>query len=388
MLLCFFGCKEKKTAVAKKSKLQPTLVTAVSKPQTESLYFKGNLSPISTTIVKSPVDGRIKTIFAIYGEEVTKGEKLASIQPVGLEEKFRTAVTDYLQRKASLEQQRTTYEGDKELYKAGAMSKEAFENSSNSYRTALLNLNQSRYQLQKILSKVGVSLEKIEKLSLKQIQEVNVLLSQKMEDSIVDSPMAGVVLIPKELKSESGSSKQGGIEVGNNTTELQPLFSIGDPTGYKIDISISEINIIEIKEGLKAVITGDAFPGITLYGTVHNVSVQASPGQSGSFSLYPATVDVPNVPDEQRKKIRIGMTVKVQVQIQKPAEVMVPIAAVVTKKGQSYVTLVDKTGKQKQVAVETGPTTITEVVIISGVNNGDKVVVNPQGDTDVHAETD
>ena len=129
MLLCLTGCHDREK-VAKQKGHQTQVVTVRIKPQVKYLYFKGSLAPIKSTYVLSDVDGRITKLYANYGAKVEKGQNLASIKAIGLEEKFRNAVTDYLQKKSALEQQKTKFEGDRALFKAGVMAKENFDSFS------------------------------------------------------------------------------------------------------------------------------------------------------------------------------------------------------------------------------------------------------------------
>ncbi len=61
--------------------------------------------------------------------------------------------------------------------------------------------------------------------------------------------------------------------------------------------------------------------------------------------------------------------------IQSPAQVMVPGNAVIENNVSNFVSILDAKGVSKEVPVMTGGTTATDVVIISGVNPGDKVVI-------------
>jgi len=69
------------------------------------------------------------------------------------------------------------------------------------------------------------------------------------------------------------------------------------------------------------------------------------------------------------------MTSKIEIDIKKQPVIMVPIAAVFRKNGGAGVTIIDKSGKRRVVSVVTGFTTPTQVAIVSGVKDGDRVVV-------------
>mgnify|MGYP002624990643 CR=1 FL=1 len=156
------------------------------------------------------------------------------------------------------------------------------------------------------------------------------------------------------------------------------MLTIGDLTGLATTINVSEININRIKVGAPVKITGDAFPGITLDGKVVTVSSQANPGtgDQASISLFAVQIKVPSITEKQRQTIKVGMTAKVEIDIKKPPQILLPINAVTQREQKTYVTVIDKDGKHKQVEVTTGETTTTDVTILKGLSVGDRVVVN------------
>ncbi len=371
------GCSDQKSKSSDAP--QYTEVRAVSKKTYTRLFYKGSLAPIRSTPVLCPVDGFVTKILFKYGEEVKAGQLLLTIKATGLATKYRQAVSDFLQKKAALETQTSTYEGDKELYKAGVMSRVDFDNARNTFATSVLNLSQSRISLEKILKQADVRFKSVEGLKLSQAKQVIKILERTFANISIHSPSKGVVLIPVEVKSSSGESKSNALVSGSPVKAQQSVLALGDPTGYRVKFQVSEINIVQMKAGLKAEVSGDSFPGIKLKGYVKQVAVQADPNQSGGgsgVSMFKVVVNVPNVSAIDRKNIRIGMSAKVEIEIERPAKIMVPINAVFTKGGTTYVTVIDpKTKSRKNVRVLTGETSLTEVVIIDGLKAGEKVIV-------------
>ena len=141
-----------------------------------------------------------------------------------------------------------------------------------------------------------------------------------------------------------------------------------------------EININRLHSGLKATVTGDAFPGITLHGIVTAVTRQSNPEQSkgdGVLSAFNIEVKVPRVTKKQRNAIHVGMSATVEIDVENTPHIILPIGVVTPKNGQGVVTIVDpKTGKATKVPVVTGDTTLTGVTSFKAINPGDKVVVH------------
>ena len=60
-------------------------------------------------------------------------------------------------------------------------------------------------------------------------------------------------------------------------------------------------------------------------------------------------------------------------------QILIPVRAVITENGNTFVNVIDKTTKQiKKTPVVTGITTKDSVVIVSGLNSGDQIVVPNQ----------
>lgn len=376
-LLCLLlvnigACKPKQTEQPIQNE---TTIIAEAKPLTTTLHFKGTLAPIESQSVLSPTDGRITQIFFNYGQQIEKGQKLVAIDATKLSEEYRKTVTDFLEKKQNYETGVISFQGTEALYKAGVISKEEYSNAYNRQKSDTLSYFQARYDLEKLLPKTQISIDNIEKLTLSDMEKVNKILTKTFTEINVVSPAAGIALIPlpSEKKTESGS---GVINIGDEVKNGQLIVSIGDLSGFSMKINVSEININLIKKGAPAIITGDAFPGISLKGSVVSVAAQANPQSNETgLGMFDVKIKIPNLTTEQKQVIHVGMSAKAQLNIEETPQILLPIKAVFTQNGQRMVTIIDKSGQRQNKAVVTGKTTLTDVAIVSGISPGDKVVV-------------
>jgi HlyD family secretion protein len=377
--ITLIGCKSDKP----KTKIKERIITAQIQVPIKHLYFSGTIQPIKTNSVLSPVDGRIEKLNFVYGQDVKKGQLLAIVNSLKLMDDFRTAVSSFLTKKTAYLTQAQTFEGSKVLYKAGVISESDYTTQKNSYENSVLDFFQEEYQLKKVLLKAGVSPESVEKLSISEISKIKLLFAKQFNHIKIYSPGSGVALFPLPDQSQSGggdnsSDSSGAIIVGSKIREAQLILSIGDLEGFSIDMNINEVNINSIQKGMKATITGDAFPGISMNGLVTYVASQAQPNQGGSDSggsVFKVSVNVPKINKDVLKVVHVGMTAKVDIPIRGQPHIMLPIDAVFRKNSQSMVTIVGANNVRNNVSVVTGNTTPTDVVIISGVSKGQKVVV-------------
>ncbi|WP_423063360.1 efflux RND transporter periplasmic adaptor subunit [Candidiatus Paracoxiella cheracis] len=374
------GCQDKKKT-SKKKKL--VTVTAVKKSTVTKLYYKGTLQALKNIPVLSPVDGTVTELHFKYGDVIRDGQRLVIINSSKLASDYRQAVSKYLQAKDSFETTGRSFQGTEALHKAGVISTDEYLSGKSQYETNTLNFYQARFDLEKVLKKAGISSEQIEKLSITDTKAVAKILQKRFSHIVVTASGSGVALFPtKDESSGDGGrddGKSGGkLALGAEVKEGQLILSIGDLSGFSATLQVSEININKMKEGLKAVITGYAFPGITLHGTVTSVAKQGNPQDSGgALSMFNIVVQIPNVTVAQRKVIHVGMTANFEIDIVNPPHILLPINAVLNTEGKSYVTIIDpKTGRQKEVRVVTGNTTISDVEIIQGVKPGDKIVIH------------
>lgn len=382
MLLCFLGvllcsCDSKKEP----QKTKERVVVAKTSVPVKHLYFNGTIQPISTQSVLSPVDGRIQELNFVYGQKVKKGQLLAVVNSLKLMDNFRQAVATFLQKKSTYLNQTQDFQGSKVLYKAGVIDKEEFISDKSTYENSVLDFFQQEYELKKVLLTAGVKPEEIEQLSISDTAKIKKLFAREFNYIRVYAPSSGVALFPLPQQSQgqdsNSSDSSGAIIVGSQIREAQLILSIGDLDGFSIDTQVNEVNVNSVHQDMKAIITGDAFPGIALDGVVKYVASQAQPnqGDQSSGSVFKVSIIVPKVTESDLQYIHVGMTAKVDLPIEGKPEIMLPINAVFNKEGVSYVTVVDSNGTRKDVQVITGNTTPTNVVIVQGVSDGQKVVV-------------
>jgi multidrug efflux pump subunit AcrA (membrane-fusion protein) len=370
--LLLFACDgDKSDGKAAVSKGLKTLVVKKT-ATTSNLYYNGIIEPIKTTIAVSPVEGYVESKHFEYGSTIKKDQLLVTINSDQLATHFRSAISDYLTQKQSLGTKKMTYDGSRALYEAGIETKVSYLNTKSDYETALITFFQKKMSLQKILHQVHMPMAQIEKLSISDTKAVNNILARKFSHMPVYAKAAGVALFPTSSEGESSHK----MEVGSSLKEGQMIVSIGDLSGFSVRFKVSEVEVNRLAPGLPVTVSGASFPGIVLKGKIDTVASQADASQSGNTAQFNVKVVVPHVVENDRKQIHIGMTSKVDIAIDNPPAILVPISAVVSSQGQPAVYVLQKDGKKKLVPVQTGQTNLTDVTIISGLSAGDKVVVS------------
>jgi len=150
-------------------------------------------------------------------------------------------------------------------------------------------------------------------------------------------------------------------------TQFMVLDNIDE---FQVVMAYTETDASSIAPGQKVRLTFDAVPDLELTGSVLSVSPTAT-AISGVISYY-VTVVLPS----GDPRLKSGMTAQAEVLTKEiPGVLAVPSAAVRTQNGTSVVTVLDPDGTQRTVTVQTGATGDGKTQILSGVTEGQQVVL-------------
>jgi len=139
---------------------------------------------------------------------------------------------------------------------------------------------------------------------------------------------------------------------------------------FQVVTAYNESDAAAIAPGQKVRLTFDAVPDLEITGSVLSVSPTAT-AISGVISYY-VTVVLP----KGDPRLKSGMTAQAEVLTKEiPGVLAVPSAAVRTQNGTSVVTVLDPNGTQRTVTVQTGATGDGKTQILSGVTEGQQVVL-------------
>ena len=150
-------------------------------------------------------------------------------------------------------------------------------------------------------------------------------------------------------------------------TQFMVLDNIDE---FQVVMAYTETDASSIAPGQKVRLTFDAVPDLELTGSVLSVSPTAT-AIAGVISYY-VTVVLPT----GDPRLKSGMTAQAEVLTKEIAGVLaVPSAAVRTQNGTSVVTVLDPNGTQRSVTVQTGASGDGKTQILSGVTEGQQVVL-------------
>jgi len=366
MILLLTACHDQ----TKEPKKSTTILTVKKQPVTKQLYFSGAIQPLHRIPVLSPVDGVIYKSFFTYGHQIKKGAMLFEIKSYKQEQTYQAALAKYLQAKQTLSQSKEKLENSTKLVNQGLIPQNEYESDKNTYFLNQLSFIQAQAELNTSLKYHQE--ENISELSISDIEAVSKALELGKEaDTIrIYSPHDGIALFPKE----SGDSSSKSSKPGSRVRQTQVLVYIGSMDGISSEIQVNEIHVNELHVMQKAIVTSSAVPNLELHGYIASIDAQAS--SNNDAPVFNAKIIVPKITPAQEKLLHVGMSAKIEVTIELPKQIIVPINAVFQKNGYNTVKVLDpKTGKTKDIMVDTGQTTLDSIVINAGLNPGDKIVI-------------
>lgn len=335
------------------------------------LYYNGIIKPIQESLVISPANGVISKMNFHYGDFVKKGDVLFTIHSPDMEREFREAITNYLRIKQAYLTSKKSMIGTEMLHKDKIISDQEYDSEKGQYQNNTLSYVEASTKLRQFLSYLPSFQEKFLTTETINLQEAVQVLQANMDDLTITAPAAGIVLFPEE-KSSDDKQFQIGVEVKKNDS----LVTIGNLNGLAITANVTENDINNIKPGRTVMLSFQSDLEMELRGKIISVAKQAKNTDNTSFSTFPVVIQVPSLTPAQIQKIRVGMNAKLDILIEQPPTIKIPITAVTEKDHRFYVNTILDDGKIISKEVITGTTSQYEVTILKGLNKGDRIVTN------------
>lgn len=229
------------------------------------------------------------------------------------------------------------------------------------------NIEQLRINLEQIereyrraseLLEIGAGTQQAVDQLKAQVDAAKTQYANMLENTILRSPISGVVTARN-------------YDAGDMTGAL-PVVSVGQLSPVvKVMINVSENDLSSIKTGMPVEVTFDAYPGETFSGKVQRIY----PTIDVATRTFEAEVRISN-PKEQ---IKPGMFARVSVDLGSQMHVVVPDRAIVKQSGSGNKYVYVLKGKHvNYVRVELGQRIDTSYELLSGIEDGDTVVVTGQ----------
>ncbi|OYV54465.1 MAG: hypothetical protein B7X00_01320 [Legionella sp. 21-45-4] len=302
------GCRPVKTG-----QIPPQSLVPHPAQLEQLLHYTGSVQPIHEHALISPIDATLETIHAHYGQFVTQGMLIFTLNSTELQKRYDDTVTEYLKAKDSFSVARAKFNGTQELWRAGLLSKNNYLSEKSSLNTERVRLMQSTRNVTELLEQMGQGSnadDELAGLSFSELDKVHLALMSKHNFIQLKSPNNGILLYPPKPVRNSQL-----LRAGAAVKRGQVLAFIGDMRGIRIDIDIPEVDIGSIQLGMPATIKGVGFSKYVLHGQLVSINAEASDKRANGLPSFKASIEIKHLPKKAQAMIRVGMSARVDIQI-------------------------------------------------------------------------
>jgi multidrug efflux pump subunit AcrA (membrane-fusion protein) len=322
----------------------------------QTLSSSGTIEPAEQDNLNFAVSGQVTAVNVTAGQKVGKGQALATVNSATLQANVAEA-----QANVSSDQSRLSADESSSASSAQVTADQAAvtaaQNQLGDAQTALSEAT--------LTSPVAGT-----------VASVNLTVGQQVSGSGGSSGASGGGSGSSSGGSGgqdggSGSGATGGTGSGSSSSSSSSSSAqivVFSDDAYVVNATVDDTEVGQVRDGDQAVITPDGQTS-TVFGTVTSVALLAT--SSSSVPSYPVTIGVTGNPGG----LFPGASATVQVIVKQLANVLaVPTTALHFQNGKTVVTRVSA-GKQISTTVTTGLTANGETQVLSGLSNGDQVVV-------------
>ena len=294
----------------------------------ESISASGEIKADKYANMSFPTSGKISWLGVKEGDSVRKWQGLASLDRTPLDAAYQQARSNLRKYEANLDYVHDSLKGKEktETY-AERNTRTTAETSHDYYHDALRT---AEYNL---------------------------------KNAVLVAPFNGIVTNFAEGISE-------GINISFSTT----VFSVVDPKTIYFDADVGETDVTKLKVGQKASIKLDAYPDEEIEAKIERIGFESITTSTGGTG-YKVRI---SLPENDNMKFRLGMNGDVNFIIDEKENVItVPQTAIGEEGDTSYVWIIDSSSRARKTLVETGSSSIDEIEIKSGLEEGEIIIIRP-----------
>ncbi len=252
----------------------------------------GTVEPVRSVEVKSKASGEILRLYVDVGDVVEPGALLAEVDPRDVRNRFEQAEADLEVAKARTEISEAQLDRSQELFAAGVITEQEHESKRLEYANALASQVKA---------------------------ETNFELAElQLGDVTIRAPMRGTIIQKNVEEGQVIQSASGNVSGGTT------LFIMANLDEMQVRTLVDETDMGDIRAGLPANVTVEAYPDQTFRGDVEKIEPQATVQQN--VTMFPVIVTL----DNRSGLLKPGMNAEVEVLVDQALDVLlVPNSAIV-----------------------------------------------------------
>ncbi len=373
-LVASSGCSKKPaTGVSSEAELTEVNTILVKKSFLDNQFiFPGKIEALQSANIVAKVPGKVATVQVDLGSKVAAGQVLVTLENKDLADRVQQARAGIEQAQAAsklaqaalqaaeaglataqanFEVAEANYQRGQELLAAQAIPEAVFQAEYE------LRYKQAKEQAEKALPaqiKTAHAQADQAQAGLKSAQASLSLARTAYEDSFIRAPFSGVIAARN-------------INPGEMASLAVPLISLLNLNKVAVKINVGEDLINKLVVGKKVPVKIKAVSAKPFSGTVVNVAASADL----QVKTYPVKLHL----DNPAHLIKPGMFAEVNLDLEQPKKLLLPLEAVVKDRQDRDMVWVVENEEVKSRLVKTGDSDAKQVVIQSGLAENEEVVI-------------
>ncbi len=349
-----------------------------------------NFSTVTAPMMRGPDSGRALILIQVAksGSMVKKDAVVAQIDAQSMVDHvddiasvIQQAEADIKRRKAEQAMDWENMQQDLRSAKAD-MEKAKLDASASEIRTPIdaeiLKLNAEEAEAAYKQKLTALPKQKISNAAELRILELTTQRHQRHHDRhqidverfTIHAPIDGLVV----MQSIWRGSEMGQVQQGDQVAPGQPFLKIVDTNSMQMQAVASQVETDEMRIGEPALVSFDAFPDLQLKARISSVGAVATAGWYSNYFLRTVPIYLTILDKDKRVIPDLSTAANVVVDEAGP-ELLVPIEAVETRNGKSFVRV--KAGDGYEVrAVKLGISDNIHVAVLEGLHAGDEVAID------------
>ncbi|MDP4222830.1 MAG: efflux RND transporter periplasmic adaptor subunit [Bacteroidota bacterium] len=224
---------------------------------TNTVTATGTIEAITTVKVGTQVSGIIEHVYADFNDNVKQGQVLARLDETSLKAQVQQSQASVDQAQAQLHFEEATYNRLKVLFDKNLIAQADYDQALFNYENSKASLSNAKSALDRA--------------------------NFQLAYATIYSPIDGVVL---NRAIEEGQT----VAASFNTPEMFTI--VNDLTQMEVQTSVDEADIGHVKEGQRVEFTVDAYPDLKFEGSVSQVRLQ--PVTTNNVVTYVVILKAPN----------------------------------------------------------------------------------------------
>jgi HlyD family secretion protein len=368
--------------LAKGTSIDPNRLAKVTRGDVaRSVVATGKIQPITKVEVKCKASGIVEKLYVDINDRVKKGQQLAQLDQVEILAQVNAqralltaAQANVASYEANIEQDKVnaaapdlpmykaTLDRNLEMQKLGIVSRQALDDTNKDYLAALTRRDSAQAQISVDTARLKQARAQVLQAdaSLKQLEE-------QLSYTTIVAPMDGEIL---SRDVEVGAAVSSILVLGSTATLV---MTEGDTSEVYVQGKVDEADIAHVYMGQPARIKVESFRDRLFNGKVTKISPMGV--EKDNVTTFEVRVSINNAGGE----LKANMTANAEIMLDEHKGVLtVPESAISYDKDKNAsVDVPDKSKKDgtRKVAVKVGLSNGSVTEILSGIKEGDQVVL-------------